>query len=533
MQRGHGARGQGGGQRVGKKRAKQRQARAAGEFAQRGQRLVANAPARRGGGAHEGRVVVFVDPQAQPGAQVLDFGAVKKALPARNLVRDLRAAQGLLKGLGLVVGAVEHGKVAPAALRRGGAQGLDARHGPLGFVLFVVAGQHAHRLAFAQAGIQALGKQLGIGADHVVGRAQDGAGGAVVLLQLDDFELRKVARQLAQVVQRGAAPAVNALVVIAHGGEVGRLAHQRLHQLVLRGVGVLVFIDQRVRQARLPLLRHFGLREQQAQRQADQIVKVHTLVGGQALVVAGHDLRGLALDFALGLRGGFFGREARVFPAADGPLPLAGRGAVGGFAAVFEQAQRVVAVQNAEARLQAQRRAVFAQQAHAQRVKGADDDLACLLARQLAGALAHLGGGLVGEGDGRNAAGRHACLHQPRNLVGDDARLARTGPGQHQARAAQMVHGILLGEVQAIGGHGAKQAKKRAIIGRRPRRRCRCLAAGVLMEPKGPQVLVEWARGAIKSRAMTDFAGRARCRLALLRLSACSLPACALHALWL
>ncbi len=75
------------------------------------------------------------------------------------------------------------------------AQALDARPRRVGLVLLGVAVDDAHRLTLAQLAEQGLGKQLGVGADHVVGRAQDGAGGAVVLLQLDDLQLREVLRQ--------------------------------------------------------------------------------------------------------------------------------------------------------------------------------------------------------------------------------------------------------------------------------------------------------------------------------------------------
>jgi hypothetical protein len=44
-----------------------------------------------------------------------------------------------------------------------------------------------------------------------------------------------------------------------------------------------------------------------------------------------------------------------------------------------------------------------------------------------------------------------AGLDQARDLVRDDPRLARAGAGQHQAGPAQVVDGVLLGEVQAVG----------------------------------------------------------------------------------
>ena len=113
---------------------------------------MADAPLGAGDGAQKRRVVVVVDQQPQPGAQVLDFGAVKKALAARDLVGNLRLAQCFFEGLGLMVGAVEHRKVFPFAvpLALARPQALDARDDALGLVLFVVAVHHPHRFALAQ-----------------------------------------------------------------------------------------------------------------------------------------------------------------------------------------------------------------------------------------------------------------------------------------------------------------------------------------------------------------------------------------------
>ena len=142
-----------------------------------------------------------------------------------------------------------------------------------------------------------------------------------------------------------------------------------------------------------------------------------------------------------------------ALPAADGPLPAARGLGVGGAAAVLEQAGDVVGVEDAEVLLQAQGLAVFAQQAHAQRVEGADQHLARVAPDQVLGALAHLGGGLVGEGDGGDAVGGQAGVDQAADLVGDHPRFARPCAREHQAGTAQVVHGFLLGEVQT-GGRG-------------------------------------------------------------------------------
>ena len=226
----------------------------AGVFAERLQRLRADAAPRGGGGADERRVVVLVGQQPQVGAQVLDLGLVEERLPAGDLVGDLLLAQHLLDDARLVVAAVEDGEVGKgAALLELG--GLQAHHHRLGLVLVVVAGDHLDRVAEAERGPQPLGVQLGVVVDQRVGGSQDGAAGAVVLLELDHLQLRIVVGQAPQVLQGRAAPAVDRLVVVAHRGEAVAFADQFPQQLVLGGVGVLVFVDQEVAQPLAPQLR--------------------------------------------------------------------------------------------------------------------------------------------------------------------------------------------------------------------------------------------------------------------------------------
>jgi hypothetical protein len=129
------------GQHGREQRAKQAQLVLAGKHAQLRQRGVADAALGAGDGAQESRVVVVVDPQAKPGAQVLDFGAVKKALPPDTLY-GICALRSAFSNGGLVVGAVQDGKVAPllvgwrrragsgCAPRRARPRALRCRHRP-------------------------------------------------------------------------------------------------------------------------------------------------------------------------------------------------------------------------------------------------------------------------------------------------------------------------------------------------------------------------------------------------------------------
>ena len=265
-------------------------------------------------------------------------------------------------------------------------------------------------------------------------------------------------RQPLQVVQRGAAPAVNALVVVAHGSEAPAFAHQQLEHLVLRGIGVLVLVNQHMAKRSLPFLAYRVVFLQQLERQANQIVEIHALVGAQALFVAPHDGGGDALVVVLGLGQRLRRGEAGVLPQADGPLPLASGSGVGAAAAVLQDAGHVIAVQDREVGFQAQHRAVLAHHAHAQRMEGADQHFARRAADQAFGALPHLCGRLVGEGDRGNAPGFQAGLNEPAYLVRDHPRFARTRPGQHKTGAVHEVHRLLLGQVQA-GSGGVREGR--------------------------------------------------------------------------
>ena len=161
----------------------------AGQGTQSRQSLMANAALRAGHGPQESGVVVVVDPQAKPCAQIFDFCTVKKTLSARHLVRNLRASQSFFKRFGHVIGAVQNSKlfvvaVLHAAGRGGGAcaQRLNASHHAIGLVLFVVGIHHANRFTFTQFRKKFLRVELGVGLNHIVGRSQNGAGRAVVLL---------------------------------------------------------------------------------------------------------------------------------------------------------------------------------------------------------------------------------------------------------------------------------------------------------------------------------------------------------------
>ena len=96
-------------------------------------------------------------------------------------------------------------------------------------------------------------------------------------------------------------------------------------------------------------------------------------------------------------------------------------------------------------------------------MEGADDRSAAAAAEQPLGALAHLAGGLVGEGDREDRAGStpRSC-DQPGDAVGDDPRLAGARAGEDQQRpvpvgdGGELVGIEFLGEIDCGGGRHSR-----------------------------------------------------------------------------
>ncbi len=98
------------------------------------------------------------------------------------------------------------------------------------------------------------------------------------------------------------------------------------------------------------------------------------------------------------------------------------------------------------------------------RVEGADQRLGQRgVAEQPVDALAHLAGGLVGEGDGQDGVRRDALLaDQPGDAAGDDAGLARAGSGENQQGAfggldGGALFGIQVGRRAAARGQSGRE----------------------------------------------------------------------------
>ena len=183
----------------------------------------------------------------------------------------------------------------------------------------------------------------------------------------------------------------------------------------------------------------------------------------------------------------------------------------------------------------------LAQDAHAERVEGADDQvLRGARPDQRLRALAHLLRRLVREGDRGDLPRRVAGLQQPRDLVRDHAGLARAGAGQHQARArsggapppsarrsATKVHSCACASVvavrvqgvaaQAVGDRAERLARSAASASQpRSRPTPRATAGGTPARQAGVELLVELRADPADGDAVDQLEDRATAaRLAL------------------
>ena len=130
--------------------------------------------------------------------------------------------------------------------------------------------------------------------------------------------------------------------------------------------------------------------------------------------------------------------------------------------AILTQLAAVGLVVDGEVAVEVEAVGVLAQQAGAEAVEGADPDAAA--GHEGLDALAHLAGGLVGEGDGEDVAGPDALLEQVGDAAGDDARLAAAGAGQDEQRPFDVRDGLALGVGQV--GEQVARGHRRLLRGR-------------------------------------------------------------------
>ncbi len=377
---------------------------------------------------------------------------------------------------------------------------LDLLADGAGFLLGVPGAGDGDLLAQHVVGAQRLAEPAFVMGDQMRGGGEDVAGGAVIALQPDHGGAGEIVLEAQDVVDLGAAPAVDRLVVVADAADVfvsarrGRLPlpacgervgvrgplrwlrqrnrpltlasldlspragrgdvcplRQQPQPQILRDVGVLIFVDQDEFEAALILAEHVGVLAEQPDAFEQEIAEVGGVEDFQPLLKGLVELEPLAVGEHRGFAGRhLLGRQPAVLPAVDQRGQDARRPAllvdVLGFEQLFEQPDLVVDVENGEVAFQPDQLGMAAQDLHADGMEGAEPWHALdHLADDLADAVLHLARRLVGEGDGEDLARPGAAeAEDVGDAHGEHAGLAGAGAGQHQHRTVERLHRLAL-----------------------------------------------------------------------------------------
>ena len=362
----------------------------------------ADAAGRIGQHTEKGIVVLGVEQGAEVGNDILHLAPVEKALPPHHAVGDAALAQRLLELTRLGVHSVEDGKIGPwTGLPTLGAGGLDLVDDELRLGLVIGGGEDADRIPLLAVAPEILSTAARVVFDEPVGHREDDIGAPVVLLELDDLRVGEVPLELQKIRRFRAAPSVDALVVVPHDADVRTsVTGKQADQLQLELVGVLKLVDEDVLVACAPRIPGLGVITQEFARLQQQVVEVHGIERAELVLVFGektpHGRAGL-IGFA----------DAEVLRLAD---DIAGQVRVervflvvnaGG--ELLHEPHLVRLVEDAEVFLVAEQRGVLPEDPNAECMERGEGDLLCLLGvHHPTDTLAHLLGGLVGEGDGKD-----------------------------------------------------------------------------------------------------------------------------------
>ena len=158
-------------------------------------------------------------------------------------------------------------------------------HDPLRFVAIGVGEEFGDESSVGILGEEFFRDTSGVVLDDGVGGVEDGRGGAVVLLKLDQLCVGEVLGEGHDVVIVGTSPGVDALVGVAGDVDVLLLVGQPHDQLVLKVVGVLVLIDQQISEAIVVDVRHAGDFLEEPDGEEQKVVEVHGVAFLEAFFV--------------------------------------------------------------------------------------------------------------------------------------------------------------------------------------------------------------------------------------------------------
>ena len=400
----------------------------------------------------EGRVVVAVGDEAEIRERILDFGALVEAQAAVDPVGQAGREQGLFQYPGLRAHPVQYRDVgAPHAALDAV---LRARDHEAGFIGFIERRVERDRLSRVAGRPQLLAETFPVVGDERVSGGEDGARRAVVLLQPEHRDIRKVPGELVEMPRPRAAPTVDGLVVVAHRAHQPLGAREQSEPGVLDGVGILELVDEKVREAPAVVREDVVAVAQQLVGAQEQLGKIDDSVAPAHLFVGPVD-RDETFHFPVAAPLDVTRAQALVLARVDEALDASRRPALLVEVEIAQHAanaaQLIFAVEDLKARGQAGFFRVGAQQAIGETVKGAHPHAPGRAAEHVLDAGAHLACRLVGEGDDVDAPlCRLAGREQPGDAMHEHPGLAASRAREHELVAGWGGDGVALGLVQGV-----------------------------------------------------------------------------------
>ena len=326
---------------------------------------------------------------------------------------------------------------------------------PSGLVRFIRATRNLNQIPAVTIRPEFLPLASDVVANHRVSRIQNHLRRTIVLFEADDIRIGKILLEIQDIPQVRAAPPINALVVVPDHEDASVSFRKQTREKVLRPVGILVLVDQDVREPFLVLCQDLRNFPENLYRQHEQIVEIYCIVplqgrlvlpiypGDLLLVIVPRTLReGSRIDHPA-----FLGTDARPnlpwweLPLRDLLIPEH----------LPHQRKLVVGIVDGEIGVEACRRGLPPQNARAQGVKGSEPHAPGVSVQQFLDAAVHLPRCFVGERHGHDCARAHAAdLDQVRKSVGQHARFSGPGPRQDENRAIHHAHRFFLLFVQPL-----------------------------------------------------------------------------------
>ena len=190
--------------------------------------------------------VVGVGDHTEVGYHVLDLLALVERHAAIDAVGYVHLAHLLLKAAALRIGAVQDGEVAvlSSLLTLDPDDVVAHNHG---LFLVAIGGLQCQLVAVLIAAEHLFRYLALVLANQAVGGLHDELGGTVVLLELEETSICVGLTEVQDVVDVGAAEAIDALSIVANDTHALALTGQLKHYLLLGIVGVLILVDQHIK----------------------------------------------------------------------------------------------------------------------------------------------------------------------------------------------------------------------------------------------------------------------------------------------